>query len=931
MSTLLHFMNGRNKHGLSFFIIFISLISSVNAINPSYLRCEYRSNPIGIDAVKPRLGWIVNSDKRGDRQTAYELLIATSARNLAENKGDLWATGKVSSDQSIQIVYSGKPISSLQFCFWKVRVWDKDGIPSKWSETAFWSMGMLQATNWKAKWIGVEETLAPKPPRSEHLAFKPGDSLKLLATPRYLRKDFLVEKHIKRAIVYATSLGVYELRMNGQRVGDQLLSPEWTNYAKRIQYQPYDVTSMLKSKRNTLAATLGNGWYCGLWQHWPLEVRMYGDEPLLLAQLEIEFADGSKQIVVTDNSWLGTVDGPIRFSGIYEGEYYDSRKEMPGWDTPGFNASEWKSVKIVEKPASGKLVWQRSDPIRKKLELKPVKITEPKPGVYVYAFNQNLAGWSRFRFKGTARAIISLQHAEMLNTNGTVFIDNLHLFDKADRQLDFITCKDTSEITFEPHFTYHGFQYVEVRGLTYKPDINDLTGVVFGNDCPETGKFTCSNTLINKLVENCMWSQRANFMGVPTDCPQRDERCGYPGDAQFFMPTALYNMDVASFFNKCLVDLCQDSYSPENGAFGDHMPSFDAGGWGNVGWGDAGIILPYFYYRTYADTTLLREHYTPMRNHMQFWIDRNNGSSIKNSGGPLDWLNLNCPTKSEVIATAYYAYMAMLMSEMANVLGKQDDAVRFNQIAKQARDAFVRTFVKPDGSILESSQTGFALAFTMGLVPDTLKKRMANQYVAEIAKFDDHLATGFIGTPRLLPGLHAAERDDIAYKLLLTNTYPSWLYPVTLGATTIWERWDGYDGKTPAGGMNSLNHYAFGSVVEYLYRTVAGISEEAPGYKRIRIAPALNEGLSWVNASYKSIYGTIESDWKILGNQLAMDVIIPANTTATIVIPTTDLQSIREGDTTAFKAEGVKFINFENGNAIFEVASGKYLFKSAYK
>ncbi len=919
-----------------FFVLMLmgGFASPLRALSVEDLRCNYLVDPLGTDDPAPRLSWRLDAPGRGARQTARQVLVASSLEKLAHDQGDLWDAGKVASDETIQVTYAGRVLKSRDSCFWKVRVWDEKGIKSPWSQPAHWTLGLLAPADWQAQWIGVEQHLAPKPPKSKTLAPKPGDDPKLIASPEYVRKEFPVAQPIRRAVVYVTALGLYELRINGHRVGNHLLAPEWTAYAKRVQVQAFEVTDLLAKGHNAIAATLGNGWYCGLWQHWPYEVRMYGDEPLLLAQLEIELADGTRQTISSDTSWTGTADGPIVFSGIYEGETYDARKEMPGWDRAGFSALPWQTVKVVAHPPVGSLVAQRSEPIRAQRELKPVSISEPAPGVYVFDLGQNMAGWTRFRFKGKAGSTVTLQHGEMLDQKGLVFTENLHLFNKAERQLDRYTFKSDGVETFEPHFTYHGFRYVEVRGLTEMPALESLIGVVFHNDLRETGQFSCSNPLLTKLAQNIVWSQRANFMGVPTDCPQRDERCGYPGDAQFFMPTAIYNMDVAAFFSKCLVDLCEDSASPSSGAFGDHMPDFNAGGYGNVGWGDAGIICPYIFYRTYGDVQMIREHYEPMRSHLEFWIHRNGNpetkGGIRNSGGPRDWLNLKCPTKSEVIATAYFAHLCDLMAEMAQVIGKPENAAEYRTLATETREAFAQAFLSERGEILQSSQTGFALAFTMGLVPEALKKPMADQFELEIKKHGDHLATGFVGTPRLLPGLHQAGRDDLAYKLLLTETKPSWLYPVTVGATTMWERWDGYDGQNPRGGMNSLNHYAFGAVGEYLFGMIGGIQADAPGYKKIRIAPVIREGLTWARTSYDSIRGQIVSNWAMEPGTLTLDVIVPPNTTATIHLPTSDAASVTEGGRRASSIPELKMLPQENGAAVFEVAAGSYHFQAPF-
>lgn len=995
--------------------------TEVSVLSVEKLRCEYLKDPLGIDAVKPRLSWILESGglgtpERGQRQTAYRVLVASTPESLAKEQGDLWDSGKVESDRSTQVEYAGKPLESRMPCYWKVRVWDQAGKASEWSKAAMWSMGLLKPDDWKAKWIGLTQAASTNtitPPRTplvirkavygtsdgrvskdvtlavagmmkdntlrmvvsnDALGGDPADNqVKYLRveyeidghagvlqrrekeelllpepsgkseeqewpTPRYLRKGFsLSGDSLRKAVLHVTALGLYEIQINGKKVGDHLLAPEWTDYHKRVQYQTYDVTEMVRKGPNVLAAILGNGWYCGGWQRWkPKLAPLYGTEPFLLAQLELEFADGSTQVVATDNSWRGTTEGPLRFAGIYEGETYDATRLMTGWDEPGFDDLSWRQVNVApDTLAIGKLVMQRSDPIRKTTEVRPLSVTEVHPGVYVFAFEQNLAGWCRFTLHGKAGKTIELQHGEMLNPDGTVFLENLLVVSKHRIQLDQYTFRGEGKETFEPHFTYHGFQYVQVCGLSEKPRLDSLVAEVFHSNCPEVGTFSCSNPKINRLAENILWSQRANFMGVPTDCPQRNERCGYAGDAQFFMPTAIYNMDVAAFYNKCLVDLCQDSANEKNGAFSDHMPDIHSGGYGNVGWGDAGIICPYLFYRIYGDRQLLAEHYEAMRRHMEFWVARTGPSQIdkggiRNSSGPRDWLNLHCPTKSEVIATAYFAYLADLMTEIAKVTNHPDDAKRYARIAAETRQAFATTFIKADRSILGSSQTGYALAFTMGLVPDSMRREMSDGFAAEIHKYDDHLATGFIGTPRLLPGLHAAGRDDLAYRLLLTETKPSWLYPVTVGATTMWERWDAWDGKHAKGGMNSLNHYAFGSVGEYLYGMIGGIQAEEPGYKKIRIAPVIEKGLTWAKVSYDSIRGKIVSNWSNERAKLTMEVTIPPNTTATIHVPTSSPDQVQESGLPLSKAKGIKILRAESGVLLLEVGSGSYQFTTTF-
>ena len=902
---------------------------------PEKLRCEYRTNPLGIDATTPRLSWELQAEERGQRQTAFQILVASSENKLATEAGDLWDSGRVQTDRSIQIEYGGKPLVSRQRYYWAVRVWDRDGKSSGWSKPASWSMGLIQPGDWKASWIGIESPKSVEVPPAA-AATEKNASLALAqhseenegcAVPSYLRKSFQIEKPVRRATAYVTALGLYELRLNGTRVGDQLLAPEWTDYRKRVQYQTFDVTKQIQQGANVVGVILGNGWYCGNWQHWKSKLKpIYGRSPCAKVQIEIEMDDGTVSSIASDASWRGTSDGPLRMSGIYEGETYDASREMPGWDTSHFDDSAWQTV-TESAPACGPLVWQRGEPIRATQVYKPVAITEPKPGIYVFAFDQNIAGWCRFQFRGKAGSAIELQHGEMRNPDGTVFTGNLCVISQHRAQLDRYTFRADGVETFEPHFTYHGFQYVEVRGLATKPDLDSLTGVAFHSDCPEVGHFTCSEPLLNRLALNILQSQRANYMGVPTDCPQRNERCGYTGDAQFFMKTAVYNMNVAAFFNRWLVDVCEDSQLPD-GHFADHAPTFGPGNGPNIGWADAGIICPYEIYRTYGDTRIIREHYVAMKRYLD-WLRKSSADHLFTGRvGNGDWLNTGGGATNPVIGTAYAAFDFRLMAEMADAIGKKEDANAFRRDAAQFSEAFSKAFITPDGGIKDCSQTGYALAFTMGLVPGALKQKAGECFLGEMQRFDWHPRTGFIGTPRLLPALHLAGKDDTAYRALLTKTTPSWLYPVSVGATTIWERWDGWDGIHPRGGMNSLNHYAFGSVGEYLFGMIGGIQPELPGFQKIRIEPVIREGLTWATTSYASVHGTIATAWRKDGETLTLDVTIPANTTAMVFVPAKTADDVMESGKPTSQSRDVQFLRIENGAVVYDVNSGHYSFTS---
>jgi alpha-L-rhamnosidase len=758
--------------------------------------------------------------------------------------------------------------------------------------------------------------------------------------PRQLRREIEIEKSVKRATLYVTALGLYEFRINGQRVGDQILAPEWTDYNKRVQYQTYDVTDLVSTGQNAMAALLGNGWYCGGWMFWQKKLKaIYGKDPSLLAQLELEYDDGSTEAVVTDESWRGTTDGPIRFSGIFEGEIYDARREMPGWDQAGFDASAWKPVMLRgEDLEVGQLVWQRSEPIRKSRELKPVAITEPRPGVYVADMGQVFSGWTRLRVHAQAGTRITMQHGEILNPDGTVYIDNLRAghFGKGDRQVDRYFCKGSGVEVFEPHFTYHGYRFVELHGLPHKPTAEEVTGIVFHTDFSKQSQFACSNPLLTKFVQNIQWSMRANIMGIPTDCNQRDERCGYTGDMNFFMPAALYNFDLAAFFSKWLVDV-EHAQMP-GGWFPDHAPYYGPGPGPNVGWSDAGVLCNYRMFREYGDTAIIREHYDSMTkalNHLIRTINPNGTRGGRNEQANEEWRigltdHAKAPGGNKVsiltTGTAYLAYNARVMARMATAIGNWEDAAKYQALAEQTRKAFVENLIDESGRVDSDSQTGYALAFTMGLVPEE-KTALVSQRFGERVEKVGHIATGFMGCPRVLQGLCLAGRPQDAYQLLLNEGSPSWLYMAKHG-TTIWEHFNSRrpDGSPHSPSMNSFSHYAHGAAGAFIFSHIGGIRPAAAGYKRITIKPVIEEGLDWANTRYDSIHGPIETRWRVADGTLTLNVTIPPNTTAIVHMPAKSDANVYEGGVRADQAEGVKFLRMEDGHALFEVGSGVYQF-----
>jgi alpha-L-rhamnosidase len=993
------------------------------------LRCEYRTNPAGIDVAKPRFSWVCESDQNNQKQSAYQLVVENT-----------WDSGKVSSDHTYSVEYQGPALAPGAPYRWHVRIWDQGGNASDWSDWATFSTGL---STWSAHWIGLD--VPPRIPafsttgvkwvsaKDKHarsidlskeidlpadrkvvravlaltpdnqctamvnkvvvgeaarweptaqldctaalkaganridlkvtnsdpdpvavvgrlvVQFESGNELSvpvdhtwgevaelsasafhthdLVGHPRYpavyLRKNFSIDKPIKRATVYATALGLYKLHINGTHLAPaDVLTPGWTEFRKRVLYQTYDVTAQVHPGTNTIGAILGDGWFASNLAYTGKQ-RFYGGSPKLLTQLVVEFADGTSQTVVSDGSWVANT-GPILSADLLEGCEFDARLKIADWDSVALDTGNWKPAVDsgspattapaevdMQKPANPVVQADMDEPIRRQETLKPSAITEPIPGVYIFDLGQNFAGWIRFGLSAPAGTRITFRYGEMLNPDGTLYTANL----RGASATDFYTAAGNGRETFEPIFTFHGFRYVEVRGLPAKPKLSDLVGLVVHSQMARTGTFECSNPLLNQLFHNIIWGQKSNYLGVPTDCPQRDERAGWTGDAQFFIPTAELNFDVAAFFRRWLITLCEDSQYPD-GSFAHVAPDTHTGH-GATAWGDAAIICTYNIYHTYGDTQIISNHFAAMDRLIGFYQSKSK-DYVATVGGFGDWLNLGGGATKEVMDTAYFAYMTDLMAEMAKAIGRDQDAARYADLHDHIKAAFAKFFL-PDGTLKDCSQTGYALAFSMNLVPDELRDKAAAKFAAEIERFHDHLATGFIGTPRLLPALHLAGLDDLAYRLLLQEDYPSWLFQVKMGATTMWERWDGWtpDKGFQTTGMNSFNHYAFGSVGEYLYNNVGGISPDAPGYAKIRIAPVVRNGLSWAKASYDSVRGKISSDWKKEGNQLTLRVEIPANTTATIVVPgehaTSSVHPASKG----------------NGATIFSVGSGKYDFASS--
>ena len=889
------------------------------------LTCEYQVDPLGIDQARPRLAWKVESGVRGQKQTACRIIVSSSREKLEKNVADLWDSGKVESDETTQISYGGSELVSRQQCFWKVKCWDAEGLETAFSVPALWSMGLLSPSDWQAQWIGMKVDSLPG-----------DDSMPPGPPAPYLRKGFSLDKPVKRATAYVTARGLFDLYLNGKRVSDEVFSPGWTDYNIRIQYSTYDVTEQLLQGDNAIGAVLADGWYSG-YIGWSKRRTHYGYQNSFLCQLEVEYADGTSERILSDDGWRCR-ESDIVSSDLLNGEALDARKEVPGWATASFDDGGWDKV-IIAEPTQAKLVHSASPPVRITEYVKPVEITEPEPGVFVFDLGQNFAGWARLKVNGEAGTEVTLRFVERLNPDGTIYTTNL----RSAKATDTFILKGGGEEVFEPRFTFHGFQYVEVRGYPGTPGTDAITGCVVNSDLPLAGRFECSDPRINKLWENTLWGQRSNFISIPTDCPQRDERLGWMGDAQIFVRTATLNMDGAGFFIKWMIDVTDDQSS--EGGFTDVSPQMpwgleqnlkDINEWRGAapGWGDAGVIVPWTIYRVYGDTRIIEEHFESMQRWMDF-IYRANPDFLRTNrlfSNYGDWLSIDADTPKDILATAYWAYDANLMSKMAAVIGREKESEEYAQLFEKIKAAFRSAYIKPDGSMPADTQTAYLLALFMELMPEELRAAAADNLVDNIRRHDWHLTTGFLGVRQLNLVLTATGHADVAYRLLFTDTFPSWLYPIKNGATTIWERWDGWTEENgfQDPGMNSFNHYSLGSVTEWLYRYVAGIDldPKVPGYKQFVIHPYIGEGLDYARAEYNSIHGMIASGWTKEGDVLTLKIVIPANTTAKVYVPCSDAESVTESGVPAAQATGVSPQGWGDGFVVYAVESGEYSFSS---
>jgi alpha-L-rhamnosidase len=873
------------------------------------LSCEHKINPMGIDAAQPRLSWKIKSVFRNTLQTAYSIRVATD--NSFAKKNIVWESGKIASAESFLQTYNGNALQPGARYYWQIKTWDNNNNETAWSPTAYWETGMLQPANWTASWIEPVQDTAKYIPAL------------------MVRKEFAVSKKIASARAYVTSHGFYELYINGKKAGDEVFTPGWTSYQKRLQYQVLDVTALLQQGPNAIGAMLADGWYRST-LGWVAHFGLWGETLGLLCQVKIVYTDGSETTIVTDNSWKGTASGPITLNGIYDGETYDARKEIKGWSNSGFNDGGWQPVKTATH-TNNNLVATQTVPVKKIQEIKPIRIFKTPKGTLVADLGQNMVGWIKLKVKGNAGTTVTIRHAEVLDKYGEFYTENL----RAAAATAKYTLKGGEEETYEPRFSFFGFRYVAVDGFPGELQPENITGVVVHSDMQTTGTFECSNALVNQLQHNIQWGQKGNFVDVPTDCPQRDERLGWTGDAQAFCRTAAFNMNVAPFFTKWLKDVAADQYADGQVPF--VIPDALQNNSGtSAGWGDVATIAPWTMYLVYGDKQILENQYASMKAYVEY-IRKKAGNSYVWKGGSVfgDWLFYKSMRQTEndgytspdMIATVFYAYSAKLLAQTAAVLGKTDDEKTYRDVFEQVKLAFNKNYVTAEGRIASESQTSYVLALYVGLLPDAMRAKATQYLVDDIKGRNNHLSTGFLGTPYLCHVLSDNGRTDVAYDLLLQESFPSWLYPVKMGATTIWERWDGQktDSTFQDKGMNSFNHYAYGAIGDWMYRVVTGIEAGQPGYKKIIIQPQPGNRLNFAKASFESPYGSIACGWQRKGVAIVYNIVIPANTTATIKLPNTTIEKTTESG--QYLKSLFKNIQQDGSNVVIECGSGSYTFE----
>ena len=908
------------------------------------LRCEYAVNPLGIDTAWPNLSWVIESDQRGYRQSAYRILVATSLEKLQRNDPDLWDSGKTESSRSINVTYAGSALKSGQRCFWKVKIWDNNDTESDYSAPAWWEMALLSSDHWQGIWINDGKAA---PARDE-------DFYKDDPAPLF-RKQFSVSNPVARARLYISGLGYYEASINAKRIGDAVLDPGWTTYSKRVLYSTYDVTEMLQQGDNVIAVSLGNGWYN------PLPLRLFGQfnlrdvltigRPRLIAQLNIEYNDGSRETVVSDQNWKVT-EGPILRNNVYLGEVYDARKEIDGWDSAGFADHTWPNAKPAVEPV-GPLQAQCAEPVKVTDTLGAVSVTQIEPGKYIFDMGRNYAGWVRLKVKGLAGTEVKLRVAELLHPDGTLncmttvaggikgrfgppgwkqpTTGGPGAPEIAEHTYTYIL-KGKGQEVYTPRFTFHGYRYVEVTGLAGKPEKDALEGLCLNSAVEKAGSFSCSNELFDRIQQMVLRAFLSNMFSVESDCPHR-EKLGYGGDIVAASEMAMLNFDMTKFYAKTVCDYA-DAIRP-NGGFTETAPyvGIEVQGFGEgtgpIGWGIAHPLLQRQLYQYYGNKRLIEQQYETTKRWVEFLQKKVPDHIIEL--GISDHESLD-PRPFALTSTAFNYYNAKLCSELAEIIGKDDDARRFAALAEEIKTAFNKRFLRRQPQFYEylydtGTQTCNAFVLYMDLVPPESLRDVLDELIENIKIHEGHLTTGIFGTKYILEALTRNDHADIAYDMANKKTFPGWGHMLESGATTLWERWASDDNAY------SHNHPMFGSVSEWFYKAIGGINPDdaAVGFDRIIIKPNIVADLTWAKAEYNSIRGTIVSQWRIEHEAMLLNVTIPPNTEATIHVPTTSADTVTESGQPAEKAEGVTFLRMQNCTAVYKIGSGTYSFKAEWK
>ena len=873
------------------------------------LTCEYRKNPLGLDVSIPRISWKLVSNQKNTKQIKYQVQVARD-----HFFGEIeWDTGEVHSDKSVHIPYAGPMLLPRTRYYYRVRTTDNHNRVSEWSKPAFWETGMMSLDQWRAQWI---TSSLP-------------EEVELEASP-LMRTEFSATKPIATARIYVTALGLYTLYLNGSRVGKDYFTPGWTSYNKRLQYQTYDVTDLLQQGDNAIGAMLGNGWYAG-YIAWERGKGYYGDRRALLLQMHICYKDGTEDVIVSNEMWKCTA-GPISMAEIYHGETYDAGKVKCGWDTPCYDDRDWVNVSVYDHSID-MLVAQECAAPQIMDELPVVDMFRTPAGETVLDFGQNMVGFVRFYVKGKPGDVVLIRHAEVLDKDGNFYTANL----KGAKQTIRYTLRGEDTEVYQPHFTFQGFRYICVDEYPGEIRPEYFTGCVVHTGMAQTGEFTCSNEMVNQLNHNILWGQKGNFLDVPTDCPQRDERHGWTGDAQMFIRTACFHMDTMLFYQKWLRDLEADQ-TDEFGVTNVVPNVRDVSYAGSAAWGDAAVICPWTLYLIYGDTRVLEEQYDSMKRWVDYIQRQGDDPLLWNTGDHFgDWLALDNGdgawigrTPVPLIATAFYANSARLLAETAGVLGRNEDEINYRELFNAVRNRFQQEFVTEEGKLIADTQTAYVLALMFDLLEERTRKTATDTLALLLAQNNYHLNTGFAGTPYLCHVLSNNGYNNLAYRLLLHTDYPSWLYPITKGATTVWEHWDGIkeDGSFWDVIMNSFNHYSYGSIGDWLYRVVAGLNVDPskPGYKHILIQPRPAEGLSSAEIRYESLYGTIVTGWNKEGGNMHMHVTIPANTTATVIMPGAKQREVLENPMCLELRSAAQLLKQTPEGLQVDIGSGEYVF-----